>query len=143
MSYDRRTRDRYREVVTGVTGVASIGALTLTGGLMGLASGGETGAQQETVPAQRAQPPAAQKQRQPRREVLRERPYVTRVTVRYVTGTSAAPGAGGTVIASQPSQSSDQSGQSSGSQPQPAPQPEAPPPPPPPPAPEPAPSSGS
>ena len=142
MSYDRRTRDRYRDVVTGVTGAASIGALTLTGGLMGLASGGETEDQPETVPAQPAQAPAAQKQRQPRREVLRERPYVTRVTVRYVTGTSAAPGSGGTVTAAQPSGGSNQSsGQSQQSQPAPQPAPAAPPPPPP--APEPAPSSGS
>ena len=140
MSYDRRTRDRYRDVVTGVTGAASVGALTLTGGLMGLASGGETGNEEQTAPAQPAQAPAARKQRQPRKEVLRERPYVTRVTVRYVTGTSAAPGAGGTVTAAQTGQSS---GQSSGQQPQPAPQQAPAPPPPPPPAPEPAPSSGS
>ena len=138
MSYARRTRDRYRDVVTGVTGVASVGALTLTGGLMGLASGGETGGEEQTVPAQPAQAGAARKQRQPRKAVLRERPYVARVTVRYVTGSSAAPGPGGTVT---PTQTSQSSGQSSGQQPQPAPQ-QAPPPPPPP-APEPAPSSGS
>ena len=38
VSYDRRTRDRYRLVVTGVTGAAGVGALTPTGGLMGIAA---------------------------------------------------------------------------------------------------------
>jgi hypothetical protein len=126
VSYDRRTRDRYREVVTGVTGAAGIGALTLTGGLMGLASGAQVDDQQP-VPAEKAQArtPRAHKQ------VLRERPYVTRVTVRYITGGSAAPASGGTVTTAQANESSPQ-------QTQPAPQPA-----PPPPVPPPAPSSGS
>ncbi len=38
VSYDRRTRDRFRLVVTGVTGGVGVGALTATGLLMGLAS---------------------------------------------------------------------------------------------------------
>ncbi len=38
MSYDRRTRDRFRLVVTGVTGAVGVTAVTLTGLLMGLAS---------------------------------------------------------------------------------------------------------
>ena len=39
VSYDRRTRDRFRLVVTGVTGAVGVGALTADRLLMGLAAG--------------------------------------------------------------------------------------------------------
>ena len=147
MSYDNRTRDRYRDLVTGVTGVAGVGALTVTGALMGLAAD-DTPDEQPAVTGQNAQ--AAQKQRAHRRTEqpgpqLRQRPYVTRVTIRYVTGAGTAqPGPGGAVA---PAASGGSTG-STGAAPPPAP-PAAPPatpapaPAPPPPAAEPAPSSGS
>ena len=56
-SYDRRTRDRYRQVVTGVTGVAGLGALTLTGGLMGMAAG-EAAQEQEQQDASASRRPS-------------------------------------------------------------------------------------
>ena len=136
-TYDRRTRDRYRQVVSGVTGVAGLGALTLTGGLMGMAAG-EAAQDQEPQDAtpQKATQQKADRPAERRRSELRERPQVTRVTTRYVTGgsaTTAAPGPGGAVsapVSRQPSR-----------QPQPAPQPA--PEPAPEPDPPPAPSSGS
>ncbi len=139
-SYDRRTRDRYRQVVTGVTGVAGLGALTLTGGLMGLAAGEAAQEQEDQDADQVAQQDQVKPQRGAgRRSPLRERPYVTRVTTKYVTGgtvTSSDPGPGGTVSGSSGSSGSSDS---SDSAPPPAPAPE----PAPAPDPPPAPSSGS
>ena len=112
-TYDRRTRDRYRQVVTGVTGIAGVGALTLTGGLMGMASGEAAQTQEKQAAEQEAAQQAqlkAQRRAERRaaapRSPLRERPHVTRVTTRYVTGgtsssvSSSGPGPGGTVSSS-------------------------------------------
>jgi hypothetical protein len=131
-SYDRRTRDRYRQVVRGVTGIAGLGALTLTGGLMGLAAGEAAQEQQDATPQEARQQQAAQPAEH-RRTGLRERPYVTRVTTRYVTGGTVTndPGPGGTVSSSGSGSGSSKPGPA----PAPAPAPE--------PDPPPAPSSGS
>jgi uncharacterized protein (DUF3084 family) len=138
-TYDRRTRDRYRQVVSGVTGVAGLGALTLTGGLMGLAAGkaaNEQEPQDAVQPAETSadQPVAQQAGRKPR---MRERQHVTRVTTRYVTGgtVSSEPGPGGTVSSGGSSSSSGSSDPAPQPGPEPAPAPE--------PDPPPAPSSGS
>ena len=139
-NYDRRTRDRYRQVVTGVTGIAGVGALTVTGGLMGMAAGEAAKTQRQQDAAQEAQPDG--QRRADRREPgagrrLRERPQVTRVTTRYVTGgtvsgASGDPGPGGSVSSGGPT-----------SPQAPAPAPAPPPAAPPAPEPPPAPSSGS
>ena len=153
MSYTSRDRDRFRLAVAAVTGVSTVGALTATGWLIGkaaddfaaqqaAASAQQQQAQQQAKGAQQQGRQGADRQR-PARPQLRQRPHVTRVTVRYVTGTTSSnPVGGGTVSA--PVSSSGSSGGSSGSSgsgssssgPGPAPAP----PPPPPPA---APSSGS
>ena len=147
MSYDRRTRDRFRLLVTGLTGAAGVGAITATGLLMGLASrdfadqqtadqgqqagqptqGAKAGARKARASARRAAP-------EPR---LRQRPYVTRVTVRYVPEGGANP-VGSTGAVSAPSAPAPDA-------PAPAPAPAADPAPAPAPAPDPppAPSSGS
>jgi hypothetical protein len=126
VSYDRRTRDRFRLVVTGVTGGIGVAALTVTGLLMGLASRDFT--DQQATDQQATDPAPARKDRPVR---LKQRPHITRVTVRYVTEGSSNPvGAGGSVTASDPV-------------PAPAPAPAPTPEPEPAPAPEPAPSSGS
>ena len=142
MSYDRRTRDRFRLVVTGVTGAVGVTAVTLTGLLMGLASrdyAEQQADQQATNPTPAPQAKAKAKARQHRAPKLIQRPHVTRVTVRYVTEGSSNPvGSGGSVTSSAPSQSS-QSSQPAQAAPEPAPDPA----PAPEPEPAPAPSSGS
>lgn len=113
MAYTSRDRDRARRAVTVATVAGSVGALTATGWLMGAAAS-DFAAQQQPQQSR----PADQAER-------RVRPYVTRVTVRYViaaASTTSAPGPGPTVVPA---------GTSSG--PGPAPEP----------APAPAPSSGS
>lgn len=140
MSYDRRTRDRFRLVVTGVTGLVGVTAATLTGLLMGLASrdyAAQQADQEATNPTPAPQAKAQAKARQHRAPKLIPRPHVTRVTVRYVTEGSSNPvGSGGSVTSSAPAQSS-QSSQPAPSAPEPAPAPA------PAPEPAPAPSSGS
>ena len=140
MSYDRRTRDRFRLVVTGVTGAVGVTAVTLTGLLMGLASrdyAEQQADQQATNPTPAPQAKAKAKARQHRAPKLIQRPHVTRVTVRYVTEGSSNPvGSGGSVTSSAPAQSS-QSSQPAQAAPEPAPAPA------PEPEPAPAPSSGS
>ena len=150
MSYDRRTRDRFRVVVAGVTGGVGVAALTATGLLMGLASrdlADQQAEQQATQQAkQQAKPgqvPHARKQRAAERRAVREprlrqRPQVTRTTVRYVTGDSNAVGSGGAVTSSPAApaaQSAAQPAARPAAQPAPAPAPA--------PEPAPAPSSGS
>jgi hypothetical protein len=134
MTYDRRTRDRYRRVTTGVTGAVGVGALTLTGGLMGLAAGEQQADPTEgTAGTPATSASIASEQPRARKPRLRERPYVTRVTTRYVAGATSAgtaPSSGGAV-------SSGSSGGSTSGPSTPVRPPE------PAPAPPPAPSSGS
>lgn len=146
MGYTSRDRDRGRRTVTAATVIGSVGALTATGWLMGAAAS-DFAAQQQPAGSDQAGDgrPTAKQPRPGRRPV---RPYVTRVTIRYVTAagsTTSAPGPGATVVpaastssgsstsssSSTSSGPSDSSGTSSG--PGPAPEP----------APAPAPSSGS
>ncbi|MET1058997.1 MAG: hypothetical protein ABWX84_05345, partial [Nocardioides sp.] len=98
MSYTSRDRDRGRRAVVAATGVGAVGALTATGWLMGAAAS-DFAAQQA---ARQADPtsadPAADAPTTTAPGGRRERPYVTRVTVRYVTAAGAvspAPGPGG------------------------------------------------
>lgn len=134
MSYSSRDRDRGRRAVVAATGVGAVGALTATGWLMGAAASdlaAQQAASTDATPTAAAPTDAAPTGR-------RERPYVTRVTLRYVTaaGTaSSVPGSGGTLTRVS-SGGSGRSGSSSGPGPAAAPVP----------APEPAPpapSSGS
>ena len=127
MSYDSRTRDRYRLAVRATTAAVAAGAMAATGWLTGAAALDHA----NTIAAQQATQNAGVDQKP--RTILRARPTTTRVTTRYITAAkpSAPIGDGGTV-----SRASDQ-GQSAPAQDNPAP---APPPPPPPP---PAPSNGS
>ena len=140
MSYSSRDRDRGRRAVVAATGVGAVGALTATGWLMGAAASdlaAQQAASTDATPTAAAPTDAAPTGR-------RERPYVTRVTLRYVTaaGTaSSVPGSGGTLtrVSSRGSGSSGSSGPSGSSS---GPGPAAAPVPAPEPAP-PAPSSGS
>ncbi len=152
MTYTSRDRDRGRLASVAVTGIGAVGALTATGWLMGAVA--TDAASEQAVPAAGAVTPAApaatdagqSRQDRARRPALRHRPYVTRVTLRYVTATrvtSSVPGPGGALTAGGPSAVSSSGssgpGPSSGSGPGPAPAPAAAPAP----APAPAPSSGS
>jgi hypothetical protein len=140
MSYDARTRDRYRGTVSVMTGVVGATAITATGWVAGVVAqdAQEEAAKQATSEATAQQGDAGRVAspdvRGPRpRTVLRQRPIKTRVTLRYVTAASGVPGVGGTVSAG-PTQT------------RPAPAPHAapaPPPAPPQPPPPPAPSNGS
>ena len=139
MSYDRRTRDRFRLVVTGVTGGVGVAALTATGLLMGLASReyADQQADQQGQQATKPAPATQAKARKARAVKLRQRPHVTRVTTRYVTEGSSNPvGSGGSVSSSGP-------GPAPAAQPAAQPAPAPAPAPAPEPAPAPAPSSGS
>ena len=139
MSYSSRDRDRGRRAVVAATGVGAVGALTATGWLMGAAASdlaAQQAASTDATPTAAAPTDAAPTDAAPTGR--RERPYVTRVTLRYVTaaGTaSSVPGSGGTLTRVS-SGGSGRSGSSSGPGPAAAPVP----------APEPAPpapSSGS
>ena len=158
MNYSSRTRDRFRIAITSVTGLTTIGALSVTGWLAGLVAqdfAAEQAVKAQDEAAQRtaweaATRKAARQQkaynaavakqnRQAHPQViLVERPQRTRVSLQYVqAGGGSSVGSGGTVLAQGSSGGSTAPSstppQSSGSQP-------APPPPPPPP---PAPTSGS
>jgi hypothetical protein len=120
MSYSSRDRDRGRLTVAAVTGVGAVGALTATGWLMGSAAS-DFAAQQaaaadanDPTTTQAAPAGSSETGQRPRGGAgLRQRPYVTRVTLHYITAagsTSAAPGPGGTL-----SRSSGSSGPSSSS----------------------------
>lgn len=121
MSYSSRDRDRGRRAVVAATGVGAVGALTATGWLMGAAASdlaAQQAASTDATPTAAAPTDAAPTGR-------RERPYVTRVTLRYVTAAGAAssvPGSGGTLtrVSSGGSGSSGPSGSSSGPGPAPA-----------------------
>ncbi len=161
MSYTSRTRDRFRVVIMTVTGVTTVGALSLTGWLAGV-MGQEYAAEQaessrvkaaDQAAWEAAARKAARQQaaydaavvRQNRKArpqvVLLQRPQRTRVTLRYSQAASAggSVGPGGTVTSSSAGSGSAPAAAAptaSGAQPAPAP-------PPPPPPPAPAPTSGS
>ena len=126
MSYSSRDRDRGRRAVVAATGVGAVGALTATGWLMGAAASdlaAQQAASTDATPTAAAPTAAAPTDAAPTGR--RERPYVTRVTLRYVTaaGTaSSVPGSGGTLtrVSSGGSGSSGPSGSSSGPGPAPA-----------------------
>ncbi len=160
MTYTPRTRDRYRVAVAAVTGVTTIGALTATGWLGGVAAA-DYSKQELQRQAEQAAAAAKQARQQARYEaavarqqslaegpkvILRQRPQKTRVSTQYVqaAGTSSV-GPGGSVSYPSTSQPASGTASPSGGQAPPAapaagPAPAAPPPPPPPP---PAPSTGS
>lgn len=97
MTYDARSRDRYRWAVTGISGAVAAGVLIGTGAISGQAARDlkdETAADQ----ARKADEYAAWQAEQARYErdlkkaeraaapVLKQRPTATRFTTRYVTG---------------------------------------------------------
>jgi hypothetical protein len=126
MRYTSRDRDRGRLVVNAVTVLGTAGALTATGWLMGSAA--------RDFAAQQASAGTDTEGDQRTKSGLRERPSVTRVTVRYVTSTgSTVPGPGPSVVPDDGSSGSDGGSGSSGSSSGPGPAPEQ----------APAPSSGS
>jgi hypothetical protein len=156
MSYTPRKRDRYRLAVAAITGVTTVGALTATGWLGGVAAADYNAQEQEraaeqaaaTAKAERAQAKydAAVARQQSRangpRIVYKQRPVKRRVSVRYVNGTSSGSpysGPSGSVTSTSTSTSNGTSTTSSTGHQSPASNPAPPPPPPPPPAP----SSGS
>lgn len=152
MSYTPRTRDRYRLVAVSVTAATTVGALTATGWLSGVAASDYADQQNERAAEQAAAAAKAERAQakyeaqlarsQEPKIVYKKRPVKTRVTTRYVTGsagTSSTVGAGGTITSSTPltssnSQPAGSGGGGGGS---------APPPSPPSPPPTTAPSSGS
>lgn len=152
MDYSATTRDRFRLAVTAVSGLTTVAALSATGWLAGHAArdhqaeqarkAAEAGAQQQAQRAweraTRAHAAAVRAAAHPH-VVLRTRPQVTRVSLRYVRGAASAPVGGGGQVSSYSPTYTPQAA-SSAPQSQPAPY-AAPPPPPPPPAP--APSTGS
>ena len=120
MAYTSRDRDRARLAVAGVTAFSTVGALTAAGWLAGVTIS-EVAASQPTPGGADTSSPRST----PRRD-LPERPYVTRVTLRYVRAAVAvpvAPAPGGSVTSvpsgssgsSGPSDSSGSSGSTSGS----------------------------
>ncbi|GAA3802599.1 hypothetical protein GCM10022242_02020 [Nocardioides panacisoli] len=137
MTYDSRTRDRYRLAVTGATAAVAAAAITATGWLAGTAAHHQDQAAAQRKADQKALARAqyaawkakygdpARARHAHTRIVLKDRPTRTRVTTRYVTAASTSLGQGGTVTPQAPAA--------------PAPHPAAPvhaaPPPPPPPAP--------
>ena len=154
MSYTPRKRDRYRLAVAAITGVTTIGALTATGWLGGVAAADYNAQEQQraaeqaaaNAKAERAQAKydAAVARQQSRangpRIVYKQRPVKRRVSVRYVTGTSSSSpysGPSGTVTSSSTytSTSNGTSTPSSAGHQAPSSNPAPPPPPPPPPAP--------
>ena len=152
MSYTPRKRDRYRLAVAAITGVTTVGALTATGWLGGVAAADYNTQQEQraaeqaaaTAKAERAQARydaavARQESRANRpRIVYKQRPVKQRVSVRYVNGTSSTSsysGPSGTVTSTSTSTSTGTSTPSSTSHQAPASNPAPPPPPPPPPAP--------
>ncbi len=138
MTYDARRRDRYRLVVTTVTGLATCAVAGATGALTGMAE-----AQTARDAAEKASAPTdasgTARERRPR-VVVKERPVRTRVVTRVVRvtvgGAQVSAPTSTSTSTSTDSGSSDNSGNSgnsgdSGSS-GPGPAPEAPPPAPPP-----------
>lgn len=151
MAYTSRHRDRYRRAATGVTAATTVGALTVTGWLTGVAASDYARQQTQRDQEEAAATANAQRDqaryntalaRQARADgpliVYQDRPVKRRVTVQYATSYSVGSstvGSGGTVSSStsQSTSATPSGGSGTGSQP-------APPAPPPP---APAPSTGS
>jgi len=118
MTYTSRDRDRGRLAVAAVTGLGAVGALTTTGWLAGVVAADFAAEQATSTGGDPATEPVANR-RADRGRPLRERPYVTRVTVRYVPGAASvpvAPASGGSVTSVAPvSTSSSSSGSTGGS----------------------------
>ncbi len=95
MTYTSRDRDRARRTVTAVTGLGAVGAFTATGWLAGMAAAdysseqGATG----TGTAPTTTTGTSSNRRVEREDGLRQRPYVTRISVRYVPGAARTPAA--------------------------------------------------
>ncbi|MGD9957981.1 hypothetical protein [Nocardioides sp.] len=154
MTYTPRKRDRYRLAAAAITGATTVGALTATGWLGGVAAADYTQQQNEraaeqaaaAAKAERAQAryDAAVARQQSRAEgpriVYKQRPVKHRVSVQYVTGATSTSTSTGTVTSTSTSTSTGTSTPSSNQGHQAPSSNPAPPPPPPPP---PAPSSGS
>ena len=164
MSYSPTTRDRYRLAVAAVSGLATIGALSATGVIAGVAAQDYRSEQAQKASAKRADQLAYKRAKQERaalikankqyyaqlaaqaehpRIVVRDRPLVTHVTTKYLySGGSGSVGSGGSVSSGGYTGGSTSSGGGSSSGGSSSGGTTAPPPPPPPPPP-PAPSSGS
>ncbi len=155
MTYTPRKRDRYRLAVAAITGATTVGALTATGWLGGVAAAdyaeqeSQRAAEQAvaTAEAERAQAEydAVVARQLSRAEgpsiVYKKRPVKHRVSIRYVTGsstTASQTSSGGTITSSTPQGTGNQSPSTPTHQAASNPAPPPPPPPPPP-----APSSGS
>jgi hypothetical protein len=156
MVYTTRRRNQFRVVVSGMTGVLTVTAVTATGWLAGRAAADDAEERTEAdLAAQAAEARAASdyaRQQQeyadalaaaePRRVVVKQRPQRTRTTVRYVQATGGYSGTGGSVSSSGGSGTSVSSSGSGGGGGGTTSSPVTPPPPPPPPPP-PVSSSGS
>jgi hypothetical protein len=115
MAYTSRDRDRGRLAVAAVTGLGAAGALTATGWLAGVAASQTA---QDTVPTgDDSASTTTQAGNRPAGRQLLRRPYVTRVTLRYVpaVGTPVGPAAGGSVTSAGPAAPVSSSSGSSGS----------------------------
>ena len=100
MAYTSRDRDRGRLAVATVTGLGAVGALTATGWLAGVAA---SQAAQEDSSSDASASPTTTNGDGPGRRELRQRPSVTRVTVRYVPADApVAPAAGGSLTSPAP-----------------------------------------
>jgi hypothetical protein len=99
MSYPRpytsRERDRGRLAVTAVTGLGAVGALTTTGWLAGVAAADFATEQAATSTSGTSggggSTQSVADRRADRGRALRERPYVTRVTIRYLPRAVSVP----------------------------------------------------
>ena len=136
MSYDSKTRDRYRLAVRATTATVAAGAMTATGWVAGAAAQDQAKVTAEKRAAQAAE---AARLAQTPRTVVRERPATTRVTTRYITAARSSDpvGNGGDVNSDSGSDGGGDGGSSAPAQNNSAPAPQPPPPPPP------APSNGS
>lgn len=110
MTYDAKSRDRYRWAVTGVTGALTASVFLGTGAISGQAArdlnqteAAEQAQQAEEFAAWQAEQARYERElekaerREARRVIVKTRPTATRVTTRYVNG--AAPSGGVSVSA--------------------------------------------
>lgn len=113
MAYTSRDRDRGRLAVAATTGLGAVGALTATGWLAGVAASEQ--AQDSTTTSDATTTATQPGANRPAGRELRQRPYVTRVTLRYVpaAGTQLTPAPGGAVTSVAPAASTSSSSSSS------------------------------
>ncbi|MFZ2503035.1 MAG: hypothetical protein WAW88_10220 [Nocardioides sp.] len=107
MSYSSRTRDFYRVLVSSVTGLASVGALSATGLIAGhsaadyeadqVAKAAKERAEYDAYLAQKAAYEAAVAAAEKPRIIWKKRPTKTRTSVRYIQGGTSTVGTGGSV----------------------------------------------